>query len=56
MTTLTVMRGVGVLIALGFMVLSAVINWRYGTTLARNAQDQWIYALASLVVDLAKAA
>lgn len=55
MTSEGVARGVGVMIALGFMTLSALINWRYGMTLARVGPDQWILAGASLLVDLAKA-
>lgn len=54
--TRTLMRSGGVALAVGFMVLSAVINWRYGATMASTLEDRWIYAGASLLVDGAKSA
>lgn len=46
---------IGVLVALGFMTLSAAINWRYGLSLGRDATDQTIYAALSVLCDIAKA-
>jgi hypothetical protein len=51
-----VVRWVGVLIAVGFMALSLLINWRYGVRLGRDGIDQWIFSSASLLADVAKAA
>ena len=51
----SVMRGLGVVVAFGFMGFSALINWRYGVTLARGAEDQLIFSIASLLADTAKA-
>lgn len=50
------LRLIGVIIAIGFMLLSAVINWRYGASLGRDGGDQLVFSTASLLADLAKAA
>jgi hypothetical protein len=50
----TVVRWVGVLLAVGFMALSLLINWRYGVRLGRDGIDQWIFSFASLLADVAK--
>lgn len=52
----TLIRWVGVLMAVGFMALSLLINWRYGVRLGRDGIDQWIFSFASLLADMAKAA
>jgi hypothetical protein len=52
----TVVRWVGVLMAVGFMALSLLINWRYGVRLGRDGIDQWIFSFASLLADVAKSA
>lgn len=49
------LSAIGVLVALGFMTLSAAINWRYGSSLGRDATDQTIYAALSVLCDIAKA-
>jgi hypothetical protein len=46
---------VGVLLALGFMAVSAVMNWRYGHALGRDPIDQYIYASTSIIGDIFKA-
>lgn len=45
----------GIMLALAFMALSAIINWRYGASIGRDGTDQLIYAAVSLTADLAKA-
>ena len=47
--------GIGVLLALGFMTVTAVINWRYGQLLGREPTDQLIYAATSMLGDISKA-
>ena len=49
------LRWIGIVIAAGFMTLSVVINWRYGTRLGRDSVDQVIFSAASLFADFAKA-
>ena len=49
------MSGIGVLLALGFMAVTAVINWRYGELLGRELMDQRIYAATSMLGDISKA-
>jgi hypothetical protein len=46
---------VGVLLALGFMAVSAVMNWRYGHALGRDPIDQYIYASTAIIGDIFKA-
>lgn len=53
---MTIARCIGVLIALGFMGLSAIINWRYGARLGRDAVDQMLFSAVSLCTDIAKSA
>ena len=45
----------GIALSLGFICLSAAINWRYGLSLARDPIDQMIYSATSVLCDLAKA-
>ena len=45
----------GVLLSLGFICLSAAINWRYGLSLSNDPIDQTIYAATSLLCDIGKA-
>lgn len=52
---IVMLRAVGVLVAVGFMIVSVVINWRYGASLGREAADQLIFSAASLLADIAKA-
>ena len=45
---------VGVVIAVGFTVIAAVMNWRYGLSLGRSADDQLLFAAVGLGVDFTK--
>lgn len=46
---------VGVLFALGIIGISAVVNARYGMSLAREGFDQWVMVAVALFVDGGKA-
>lgn len=48
--------GLGVAIALGFMAVSAVMSWRYGMSLGRDAIDRYAYAMTHILGDGLKAA
>lgn len=46
---------VGVLLAVGFMSVSAAMNWRYGHGLGRDPVEQLLYAAIGLMGDVFKA-
>lgn len=50
----TLVSILGVLVAVAFIMIAALMNWRYGTSLGRSADDQLLFAAAGLAVDVAK--
>jgi hypothetical protein len=50
----TIATALGILAATGFTVIAAVMNWRYGLSLGRSADDQLLFAAAGLVIDVSK--
>lgn len=55
-TTRHLLSSAGVVIALGFMAVSAVMNWRYGLSLGRDPIDRYAYAVTHVLGDALKTA
>lgn len=49
-----ILSGLGVIVAIGFIVAGGVMNWRYGMGIGRTEVDQHLSAAVHMLIDLCK--